>query len=128
MVEAADRRVKGSRRGEGADVQLVDHRALYGRTAPPRVGPREGAMVTGPARPGRTVRLPGRPRVGQRLAAVKPVRVVGTVYGRDLRPPPARPLVGRHLVRLPGHVHLDPVSIGRPHGEDSHPVSYTHLR
>ena len=77
MVEVLDRRVERPLRGERAHVQLVDHRAAHRPAPPAGVRPAEGRVIVGAARAVGAQRLPGRPRVRQRVAAVDPERVVG---------------------------------------------------
>ena len=117
VVKPPDRGVQRPLRGERADVQLVDHRAGRRRAPPASVRPGERRVVVGPAPAGRTRRLPGRAGVGQRLAAVKPERVVGPGQAdraRHIGAPPPRPASRRHRVQPSGHVDVHP-SGGRRH-------------
>ncbi len=88
VVELVDRRVESAGRGEGSDVQLVDHRALRRAAGPAGVGRRRAlpqlrALV-------HSLGLTGGPRVGQWCRVVveqeSVARVGGDVGGGS--PPP----------------------------------------
>ena len=93
MVELVDGRVQRAGRGEGADVQLVDHRTRQLPPGPRAVGPVVRGRIEGPARPVHTARLPAAPRIGQQVvAAVEQIAVVegsGGQPGRVRDEPPA---------------------------------------
>ena len=79
VVELLDDRREGAVRGEGADVELVDHGRREGRRLPALVGPRERRVVddlrTGPSDP---LGLPRRAGVGRHRAVDgHPVAVAG---------------------------------------------------
>ena len=87
-------------------------------------------MVVGAADPLRPERLPRRPRVGQRVAAVEPERVVG-LRGRaagTLGLPPAGLGAGAMRVPPPGYLHLDPAGALGAHTRNTvtEPPSATH--
>src|SRR5262249_25219380 len=65
VVEPLDDPRERPRWREGADVELVDDAGGQGRRLPAGVGPREGAVIDDPRRPGDARGLPGRPRVAK---------------------------------------------------------------
>jgi hypothetical protein len=95
VVEALDRRVERSLRGEGADVQLVDGAARELPAGPAGVGPGEGSRVVDGAHTVHPVGLPARTRVGQHGAAVDRVAVAFAVTRLAV----GRPVASRRLER-----------------------------
>src|SRR6185503_11801491 len=77
VVELRHHAAVGPLRGEGAYVQLVDHRLLPGPAAPGLVVPLEGERVDHLARAVDVARLEARGRVGHRVPAVDAVAVEG---------------------------------------------------
>ena len=66
MVEAIDRRIEGSRRREGANMQLIHDRGIERRGIPAGVGPGEVGMIDDARAAVHAVRLRLRARIGQR--------------------------------------------------------------
>ncbi len=99
VVQLLDGGVKCARGGEGADMQLVDHRAGHGATGPGVVGPggRGGVPQLGAGM--HPIGLAGRSGVGQHLGViVEQKSVAGSWRSLDRGVPPA-------VVGAPHRVH-----------------------
>src|SRR5581483_1679960 len=120
VVEPGHHAVEGPWAAERPHVELVEDRRREGRGAPPRVVPGERRVVHGTRRPLGPVRLPRRPGVGERCAAIEAEAVVRGRLGAahvDLEPPAAG---GAHRGPVPGEVELDGACPGRPHPPGRH--------
>ena len=122
VVEPLDRGVEGAAGGEGADVQLVDHRPGELAPGPAGVLPLVGRHVAA-RQPVHAVGLAARARVGPRVGlVVEEVAVVDRPVGhRAGRRPPVVVAAG-HRDDLAGHLQADALG---PRGPDV--VRTTHL-
>lgn len=98
MVEAANRRIEGAFRCEGANVQLIDHGGSKRRLLPSCIRPGETAVLHPSRRSMNSLRLPGRPGIGKRTFPVNVVCIVDTM-------PDERGIDGPPAILRPVHLH-----------------------
>ncbi len=115
VVEFPDGGVEGALVGERADVQLVDDSARQRNSPPQLVRPREGAEIDDAARAVHAVRLPRRPRIGQRRPVVDREGVVRAGVHRLVQLPPAVGPRRRHRTAVVADNHRHRLGAGRPH-------------
>ncbi len=131
VVQPLDRGVERAVRSEGADVQLVEHRA--GQVAPRPVGvlPPVVQVVVEPRHPVDPVRLPARPGVGQDRLPVVDEEAVGRAGFEiaGLAGPPAAgagsELEGDGAVPREDGASPHPFRQRRPHAQNRHGVART---
>ncbi len=123
VVEPVDHAVESARRGEGADVDLLDHRRSQWRRLPASVVPDETGMIQPARRAVYALRLPGGARIGERAVAVDAEGIVAAVHHpRGLqRPPAVRPAIHWHAAATA--LQFDLMRLGGPHANGGHGVS-----
>lgn len=109
MLQVGERGIERAFVGEGADVQLIDHRPLERLTGPVVVGPGERAGVDHRTGGVDAVRLPHAARVRQGRA---------TVQGEGVAPVALLGIQGPPAVADVAH-RLDPVAVGAQHQVDA---------
>ena len=116
MVEALRGGVQGALRGERPRMELVDDSAEKVATPPVVVRPAHLGGVEDSGRPVDAMRLPGGARIGQVIATIQAVGVVGAGgQGPGAHPPAALARFHRHHLVRDGQVKTDASRLGGPY-------------
>src|SRR4029450_10312853 len=123
MIEPRNGPLEGPSRGEGADMQFVDHCRGQGRRLPALILPGEGWVIDHPGRTVHAVWLPRGTGVGKRLATIQAEGILASRSGcGDVGSPPAALAPSQWEARTID-LHVDPLGHGGPHAKQRHTPS-----